>query len=125
MTDWLNLLGATGTVGMGFLGLLAPTSAAGFVGLQPLTLAGRSEFRATYGGLWIALGLVPLMSGEPLAYLMAGLCWALTAVGRLVSIVWDRAGDRRNWGAVLFEGLFAGLLLAGAPIALLTGRIAG
>lgn len=125
MTDWLNLVGAIGTVGMGLLGLLAPTRASAFVGLKPLTPAGRSEFRATYGGLWIALGLVPLLSGEPLAYLMAGLCWALTAAGRLVSILLDRASDPRNWGATVFEGVFAALLLAGAPMARLTGFAVG
>jgi hypothetical protein len=117
MMDFLNMAGAIATVGMGLLGLLAPGKASGFVGLKPLTHAGRSEFRATYGGLWIALGLVPILSGDPLAYLMAGLCWALTAVGRLVSIVLDRAGDARNWGATLFEAGFATLLIVGAPAA--------
>ncbi|MFN7399255.1 MAG: DUF4345 family protein [Sandaracinobacter sp.] len=124
MTEWLNLAGAIGTVGMGLLGLLAPGRASGFVGLKPLTPAGTSEFRATYGGLWIALGLVPILSGDPLAYLMAGLCWALTAVGRLVSIVADAAADAHNWGATLFEAAFAALLIAGAPAAQL-GRLAG
>jgi hypothetical protein len=123
MTGWLNLAGAIGTVGMGLLGLLAPHKAAGFVGLKPLTPAGTSEFRATYGGLWIALGLVPILSGDPLAYLMAGLCWALTAVGRLVSIVVDKAADARNWGATLFEGAFAALLIVGAPAAQLGQRV--
>jgi hypothetical protein len=125
VTDWLNLAGAIGTVCMGLLGLFAPRQAAAFVGLNPVTPAGRSEFRATYGGLWIALGLVPILSGEPLAFLMAGLCWALTAAGRLVSILVDKAADARNWGATLFEGLFALLLMAGAPFALLAGQSAG
>lgn len=123
MTEWLNLAGAMGTVGMGLLGLLAPTRAAAFVGLKAVTPAGQSEFRATFGGLWIALGLVPILSGAPLAYLMAGLCWALTAAGRLLSMAADKAADPRNWGATLFEALFAGLLLVGAPAALLAEAI--
>jgi hypothetical protein len=66
--------------------------------------------------LGIALVLFPLLSGRR-ACLMAGLCWALTAAGRMVSIVADKAGDARNWGAVLFEALFAASLPAGAPTA--------
>jgi len=119
LTDILNIVGAVGTVGMGLMGLLFPHTAARIVGLRPVSGAGRSEFRATFGGLWIALGLVPLISGAPLAYLMLGLGWAFTAIGRVISIVLDRAGDRQNWVAVLVEAGFAGLVLAGVPIALL------
>ncbi len=121
--DLLNQIAACATTAMGFLGLLLPTKAAGFVGLVPVTNAGRSEFRATFGGLWLPLGLIPLLTGEPIAYAIAGLCWFGTAVGRVISILVDQVGDAKNWGGVVFESLFCIALLVGAPIAWLMGAM--
>jgi hypothetical protein len=114
-TDLLNLGGAVGTLLMGLLGLLLPKSAARFVGLQPLTPAGRSEFRATYGGLWSPLALMPLLTQDPIVFAVSGLCWAGAAVGRIVSILLDDALDAQNLKAVGFELVLAALLLVGDP----------
>ena len=100
---------------MGLLGLLLPKVAARFVGLQPLTPAGRSEFRATYGGLWAPLALMPLVTQEPIVFAVSGLCWAGAAAGRIVSILLDDALDAQNLKAVGLELAFAILLLAGDP----------
>lgn len=116
MTLWtvLNVCGALGTAGMGALGLLAPRVCARLVGLKPLHPAGAAEFRATFGGLFLALGLTPLVTGEPAAFLVGGLAWAGAALGRVVSVVVDRGRTRANLIAVGVEAAFAGLLLAGA-----------
>lgn len=114
-TDLLNLGGAVGTLLMGLLGLASPKTAARFVGLQALTPAGRSEFRATYGGLWIPLALLPILTRDPMIFVVSGLCWAGAAAGRIASIVLDDARDARNLMAVAFELAFAILLLAGDP----------
>lgn len=79
--EWLNIAGAVGTLFMGLFGLLFPNAAARFVGLEATSLAGRSEFRATYGGLWLPLALIPVISQAPLAYAMAGFCWVGAAIG--------------------------------------------
>ena len=113
--DILNQVGAAGTLVMGLLGLLLPKVAARFVGLQPLTPAGRSEFRATYGGLWAPLALMPLVTQEPIVFAVSGLCWAGAAAGRIVSILLDDALDAQNLKAVGLELAFAILLLAGDP----------
>lgn len=122
--EWLNLFGAGATILMGFFGLFLPKIAAKFVGLSANTNAGRSEFRATYGGLWVPLGLVPLLTQEPLAFLIAGLCWLGTGLGRIISIFLDKASDGKNWAAVAFEGGFAVLLLIGEPVLLLQSYFA-
>jgi hypothetical protein len=113
--DILNQVGAAGTLVMGLLGLLLPKVAARFVGLQPLTPAGRSEFRATYGGLWAPLALMPLVTQDPIVFAVSGLCWAGAAAGRIVSILLDDALDAQNLKAVGLELAFAILLLAGDP----------
>lgn len=113
--DALNQAGALGTLVMGLLGLVLPRAAARFVGLQALTAAGRSEFRATYGGLWVPLALMPLITQEPIVFAVSGFCWAGAAVGRIVSILLDDALDAQNLKAAGFELVFAALLLVGDP----------
>ena len=57
---------------MSWIGLFLPARAAAITGLEAKTNAGRSEFRSSYGGLFIALGLIPLLSMEPIAFAVAG-----------------------------------------------------
>jgi hypothetical protein len=112
----LNVAGAAITAGMGLLGLLFPAAASTLTGVTGVTPAGRSEFRATYGGLFLALGLAPLLTGAPAFYALAGLCWIGAAIGRIVSIGLDRAAAPMNFGAVVYEAAIGALLIAGAPL---------
>jgi hypothetical protein len=106
-----HALGAVATLGMGGLGLVAPRACARLVGLKAVSGAGFAEFRATYGGLFLMLGLTPLVTGEAAAFLVSGLAWLGAAGGRVVSIVADRSRERANVIAVGVELAFAGLLL--------------
>lgn len=114
--DAINIAGAVLTTGFGVLGLLAPARAARFVGLKAISKPGKSEFRATYGGLFIALGLGPLMIREPALFALAGFCWLGAAAGRGLSIALDRAMSVRNLGAVALEAFISLLLLIGRPL---------
>jgi len=118
--DVLNLAGTLLTIGFGLLGVFMPKKAARLVGLQAKTKAGISEFRATYGGVWLAMGIIALIANEPLVYAVVGLAWLGAALGRVVSILVDRASSRQNWLAVMVELIGALLLLAGAPLTVLT-----
>lgn len=115
MFETLNIIGAVGTIFMGCIGLFAPKRASALVGLEATTEAGRSEFRASYGGLFVALGLVPLVTMAPAAFAVAGTAWLLTGVGRIVSILVDRASTPTNWAGVAFEAVLGVLLLVGTP----------
>jgi Domain of unknown function (DUF4345) len=113
--DTVNMIGALVTMGMGCLGLLTPNLAAKLVRLGPTSPEGFAEFRATYGGLFVALGLAPLIWPEPGLFLVAGLAWAGAAAGRLVSMVADETHLKFNSLSVVFECACAGLLLLGNP----------
>lgn len=104
-------LGAAATLGLGLLGLLRPHAAAKFTSLSPVGALGVSEIRATYGGLFVALGGLALLSQEPAAFLVAGVAWAGAAAGRLYSVFVDENRAAKNLGGVAFEGLLAILLL--------------
>jgi hypothetical protein len=117
--ETLNLTGAGITVLLGCLGLFFPQRAAAFTGLTAVTIPGRSEFRSTFGGLFLFAGMAPLVTSLPATYLVLGLSWAGAATGRIASIFADNANSPKNWAAVAFEGAIATLLLVGDPFALL------
>ena len=119
----LNIAGAIITVLMGCLGLFFPQRAAAFTGLTAVTVPGRSEFRSTFGGLFLLAGSIPLLTMLPATFLVVGLSWAGAATGRIVSIFADDANVAKNWVAVFFEATIATLLLIGGPFALLLQTI--
>ena len=112
MIDSLPVVGALATCALGLLGLLAPNVAAAFTSLRPEGLLGRSEIRATYGGLFLALGAGALVLRSPEVFLMLGLAWLGAAAGRLVSVVVDRSTEVKNFGGIAFEGAIGLLFLA-------------
>lgn len=54
-----HLIAGAVTLGLGLVGLLRPSAAAAFTGIEPKGAMGVSEIRATYGGLFAALYLAP------------------------------------------------------------------
>ena len=86
--------------------------AATFTRIAPLGIDGRSEIRATYGGLFAALGLCCLGAQTDAVFLTAGIAWLGAAAGRLASVLMDRNTSARNLGAVAFE------TLVGVPLVL-------
>lgn len=111
-----NFVGAVATTGMGLLGLFAPETCSRLVGLKARRPAGFAEFRATFGGLFLALGLTPILTQDSLCFLVSGLAWLGAAAGRTISIVADRSADRDNLIAFTIEITFAVLLLSDNPI---------
>lgn len=111
--SWLALVGAALNIALGLNGLLRPAATAAFTSIAPVGRVGVSEIRATYGGLFLALGLFALASGSPVAFHALGWGWLGAALGRVLSIAVDASRDPRNLGAVAFEAAIAGLLLAG------------
>ncbi len=107
----LHNLGALATLALGVLGLLRPQVAAELVGVIPRGRLGTSEIRATYGGLFAALGAFVLVAQDSVAFIMLGAAWLGTALGRLLSVVLDESREPRNFAGVLMEGLLGMLLL--------------
>ena len=134
---WLSALGLMAGAGMGAYGLINPRWAAGLVRLRdaPERPGGFAEFRATYGGLFLASHGVALtfvvralIAGAPVpeggesvlwfaevAGLTCGAMWIGTGMGRLLSILLDGTGTKFNQASVAFE-LGLGLAIA-APCA--------
>jgi hypothetical protein len=78
-----------------------------------------SESRATMAGFYLGTAIVAILFNQPFIWLVLGAGWAFTAIGRLVSIVFDRGNTAFNWISIIIEAL-----LAIAPLAYALGYVA-
>ncbi|MDK2980925.1 MAG: hypothetical protein PWQ55_1272 [Chloroflexota bacterium] len=107
---WFKIIALLGTALTGLYALVKPLSVEGFTGLQVGGPRGVTEVRAIFGALFLALGLVPLVSGEPAMAFLAGAIYLAVALVRAVSIFMDGSPERSNWISLAVEIVF-GLLL--------------
>ena len=113
--DWiaiLPLVAAGVTTALGALGLLNPNGAQSFTGVRASAREGVSEVRATYGGFFLALGIMALVTREPWVYATIGAAWCAAASARVLSLFIDKVWTPKNLGGVLFEGAIGAGFLA-------------
>jgi hypothetical protein len=105
--------------GLGGYALINPHWASKLVRLVPAEgrIEGKSEFRATYGGLFLAghalafWAILTAQSGAELAAAAVGAGWLGSGIGRIVSIALDKTGSGLNWFNVAFEAALGLMLL--------------
>lgn len=102
---------AFATIFTGVFALIRPRAVQGFIGLRAETGRGISEIRSIFGGLFIALGLTPLILDSLVAFQMLGLAYIGIAAVRAVSIVMDRSMERSNLISLVVEVVFGVLLV--------------
>jgi len=107
----LQIIAALATIATGFLALLRPNGVRGFTGLIADGPRGVTEIRTILGGVFIGLGLAPLVLGSPDAYRMLGIMYAAAAAVRAVSIVVDGSAMRSNWISLAVEVVLGVLLV--------------
>ncbi|WP_299294334.1 DUF4345 family protein [uncultured Tateyamaria sp.] len=107
MIDILNIVACLLTVGFGLFGFVAPRYTAGALDLAPTdSTMGLSEMRASVGGLFVVAGLAAMWIDMPLAYAMIGFAFLGAALGRCLSLVFDKPPVRK---VIIFGGIEAGL----------------
>ncbi len=98
------------TAATGAFSLVVPNSTVNFTGLQPVGGRGISEIRAVLGGLFVALGLSPiLLKGD--TYTMLGWAYLAIALVRLISIFADGSSVQSNWISLAVEVVFGIVLI--------------
>jgi hypothetical protein len=91
MADFLNILCALLTIGFGLFGFLAPRYTASALDLATTdSTMGLSEMRASVGGLFVVAGAAALWLDAPLAYAMIGFAFVGAALGRVLSLIFDK-----------------------------------
>lgn len=91
----LKLIAALATIATGLLVLVKPGAAYAFTGLSADGVRGVSEMRSIFGGLFVGLGIAPLVLGAA-AYQMLGIGYVAIAAARAFSIVYDRSYAQSN-----------------------------
>ena len=120
--EWLAWTSAAVTVLFGLVLFFAPRLALRVLRLQttPEHPEALAEARGTMAGFYLGLGLCCLLLGsQPFLYMALGLSWALTAFGRIVSMMSDRGGTIANWLWLVLE-----VGLAALPFAFALGFVA-
>ena len=108
---------------LGTAGLIYPERVLGVVGFAiqnpSHTAAAMGEVRATYGGLFLVMGLAALLGAlDPVAHRaplrLIGLLWLGACAGRLLGVYLDGSPGLPGWAAAAFELLVGGALLVAA-----------
>ena len=107
----VGYVGATISVVAGLLGFFFPKQVSRVIGLQLPGLLGVSEFRATYGGLFIGGGVAVLMLQSNEAAVALGCGWAGACIARAISLVVDKSRSKENIAGLVIEAVMAALLL--------------
>ena len=111
----MNILGYIGagiTILGGVVGLIFPTQVSRTIGLSLSGRLGRSEFRATYGGLFLAAGIAAIAINSRGATLLLACAWFGAAAGRSISAVIDRSWSKENMAGIIIELTTGSLLIA-------------
>ncbi len=111
MIEILPNVAAVLTLGLGIAGLAFPIFIAEQLGIRPEGSLGRSEVRATYGGLFIGLGAICLWLQSREVFLVAGTAWTAAACGRILSMMIEREVTSKNLVGILVEGGIGGMFL--------------
>ena len=119
--EWLAWSSAAATALLGLAMLFAPGTTLRLFRLQasPDHPEAVGEARSTLAGFYLGAGLSAILFAQPLLYLALGLCWALAAFGRIVSMLSDDGNTLRNWA-----WLAAGIVLSGLALAYALGLVA-
>lgn len=111
--EWLAWSSAVATILFGLVALFAPG-----ITLKILRLETRpdhpeavAEARATVSGFWLGVGICCVLLAQPLLYMALGISWALTAFGRLVSMMSDGGNTAYNWISLVLA-----IVLAAPPL---------
>ena len=101
------------SVAAGLAGLLWPFRVSATIGLQLPSPLGLSEFRATYGGLFIGAGLAVLILGSRDAALVLGAAWLGAFLARAMSTLVDRSTSKENLAGLVVEAAIGTTLVFG------------
>jgi len=88
--------GAVVTAMLGCLGLLFRKAVGRVLGIEPIRPLGISEFRATYGGFFLCLGIGCLVAQSVQVFTVVGAAWCVAAFARIISYAVDSSRTAHN-----------------------------
>lgn len=107
----MQTLGLLIVIALGMLGIGFPNTVARFVRISALGQTGLSEIRATYGGLFLGMGIFGLWSSDPQIATTIGIGFGCAALARASSALLEKSRGADNFAGIALEGFIAALLL--------------
>ena len=104
----LKIIISLATAATGLLAFFKPDAVYGFTGLTAPGARGVSEIRAIFGGLFIALGVAPIVFNQ---YRLLGIAYLAIAVTRAISMVLDKSYAQSNIISLVIEIVFGVILV--------------
>ncbi|MEO1749721.1 MAG: DUF4345 family protein [Pseudomonadota bacterium] len=103
--ETLAWISAVITILFGLICFFAPRTTYAILRLQTLpdVPEALSESRATMAGFYLGTGIFAIVLAQPLIWLVLGAGWAFTALGRLVSMIFDRGFTVFNLVSIAME----------------------
>lgn len=119
--EWLAWASAFVTFGFGLVCFLMPRLSLRILRLQtrPDVPEAAAESRATMAGFYLATSLASVAFDQPFVWMVLGAGWAFTALGRLISMIFDRGFTAFNLLAFALE-----IALAAGPLLFALGIVA-
>jgi hypothetical protein len=111
LRDILHFIAVFATLGAGVYGLLQPKRLGEFVHLPPSDARGTAEFRIGFGGVFIGLALVALLTLQPIVFDALAGAWLGAAISRAVAYVVDRPPLDQVYIALFVFELLMGIFL--------------
>lgn len=112
MCDFFPCVASVLTTGLGLMGLVRPDLVSRMVGIEAVSQLGKSEVRATYGGVFVGLGASCLWLQSTEAFLVVGIAWSTAALVRTADMVFEREFSSKNIGGVGIEGGVGAMFLS-------------
>ncbi|MGJ3238266.1 MAG: hypothetical protein ACFE0Q_06130 [Anaerolineae bacterium] len=108
----LRMIAAGASILFGILALIMPKRTAKAAALQVDTPAGQAEIRASWGGLFIGLGIAVLYLGTDDAYFVFGIAYAITALVRAATWLHNRALITRASAIIMGFEIISAIIFA-------------
>lgn len=109
------------TIMFGLICFFAPRTTYNILRLEtrPDVPEALSESRATMAGFYLGTGILAILFAQPFIWMVLGAGWAFTALGRFVSMIFDRGWTTFNIVSILME-----IALAAFPLLYVFGYVA-
>lgn len=119
--EWLSWSSAMVTILFGLAMFLTPRLSLNALRLQtsPKHPEAVAEARSTIAGFYLGVGVSAVLMAQFFLWFALGVCWAIAAFGRIISILSDGGNTPFNWIAFLVD-----VLLAAGPLLYVFGFIA-
>lgn len=113
--DWTLAPALAGAAIVTLIGVAAAVrpEAVASVGVAATSPLGRSEIRAVFGGMFVALGLACLITREPIVFAVVGAAWLADVAVRLISVFIDRVPGRDAVTVLAIGSLLGVAILSG------------